>query len=395
MSAPARAQLDTLYGNMWGYLREEMAESRAKLTSQSIDTLVSKDFIFLRPGSDAVKAGLVDKLYFEREMDKVIAKIIGKDPEKLNFVSPSLLVDPVEAASKFDSKERIAVVYAVGQIVDGGGKGTIDFEEYVPLIIKLADDKNVKGMVLRVNSPGGAVFGSEQIGDALDYFQSKKKPLAVSMGAYAASGGYWISCGANRIFADPLTITGSIGIFGLIPNASGLCEKLGVSPQSVYTNPEADFPNGFQPMNERQLAAMQSYVERGYDKFVKRVAKGRKMPESKVRIIGEGRVWDAQTALRIGLVDELGEVDDAIDWIAEKASLGTNYNVSTYPKIESSIWDILPEMAQMESDKALAEALNDNYELLLIKYARRLLERKRVQALMPDIDVRFVEAKSL
>ena len=179
----------------------------------------------------------------------------------------------------------------------------------MPEIVKVADDDNVKGMVFRVNSPGGAVFGSKQIAEALDYFQSKGKPMAVSMGDYAASGGYWISCHANRIFADPLTITGSIGIFGLIPNVEGLAHKIGVSPQSVSTNPEADFPALYRPMTEKQQAAMQSYVERGYDEFIERVSSGRNMQESKVRTIGEGRVWDAQKALEIGLVDQLGSLD--------------------------------------------------------------------------------------
>lgn len=395
MSAPARAQLDTLYGNMWGVIRDELAESRKKLTPSSIDSLISKDFIFLRPSADALKAGLVDKLIYERGMDAEIATMLGQDKDKLKFVSPSVLSAQSGLEGGFAAKNRLAVVYATGEIVDGGGNGTINFEKLVPLITKLADDENVKGMVLRVNSPGGAVFGSEQIGEALDYFQSKKKTLAVSMGDYAASGGYWISAGANRIFADPLTITGSIGIFGLIPNAKELCEKIGVSPQLVATNPEAKFPDLFSPLNERQLAAMQDYVNIGYDKFVARVAKGRKMEESKVRQIGEGRVWDAQTAVKLGLVDELGGLQDAVDWTAEKCGLGDNYKVAVYPKIETSVWDMLPELAQMKADEAMAKTMENNYELLLVKFARKVLERKRVQALMPDIDVRFLESAPL
>lgn len=396
MSQPARAQLDTLYGNMWSYVREQIASSRKKVTAAAIDSLVSRDFIFLQPASAAVKAGLIDKLYYERKVDDVIADVIGRDKDKVNFVNPSALVKPSEAAvSAFGGKKRIAVVYASGEIVDGGGSGTINFEKYVPLITKLANDDDVKGLVLRVNSPGGAVFGSEQIGEALDYFQSRGKPLAVSMGDYAASGGYWISCCADRIYADPLTITGSIGIFGLIPNAAGLAEKIGVSPQLVATNPEAEFPNGFLPMDSRQLAAMQKYVERGYDKFVKRVAKGRKMKEDYVRQIGEGRVWDAESALRIGLIDEMGGLQNAVDWIADKAKLGENYSLSSYPEIETSFWNMIPEMAQMTAETQMAKAADGNYELLLVKFARRILERKPVQALMPEIDVRFQESTPL
>ncbi|MDE6445003.1 MAG: signal peptide peptidase SppA, partial [Muribaculaceae bacterium] len=396
MSQPARAQLDTLYSNMWRYIRETISDGRAdKVSAAAIDTLVSRDFIFLKSGKEVEKTGLVDKLLYERKMDEQIASILGKDVKKLNFVEPSVLVDPAELASALSSKRQIAVVYASGQIVDGGGAATINFEKFVPLITRLADDDNVKGMVLRVNSPGGAVFGSEQIGEALDYFQSKKKPLAVSMGDYAASGGYWISCCANRIFADELTITGSIGIFGLIPNVAGLMDKLGVSPQEVATNPEAEFPNGFKPMDERQLAAMQKYVEKGYDKFVARVAKGRKMKEEKVRSIGEGRVWDAGNAVRLGLVDEIGNLQKSVEWVAEKCGLGENYSLASYPKIENSFWNMLPEMADMNADGAVAKAVEGNYDLILVKYARKVLSRKPVQALMPEFDVRFIEARPL
>lgn len=392
MSQPARAQLDTLYNNMWLYVRESMADMRKDLTVENIDSLVSRDFIFLQDASRAVKAGLVDKLVYERAMDDIIAKHIGRDPKKLSFVNPSVLVDQTELSSSMSAKRRIAVVYASGEIVDGGGNGTINYEKFVPLITRLADDDNVKGMVLRVNSPGGAVFGSEQIGEALDYFQSKKKPLVVSMGDVAASGGYWISCGADKIYADPLTITGSIGIFGLIPNAEGLIDKLGVSPQLVATNPQAEFPSLYKAMDERQLAAMQKYVERGYDKFVKRVAKGRKMSEEKVRVIGEGRVWDASSAIRIGLVDEFGGLQSAIDWVAEKANIEGKYNLASYPEIETSFWNLLPELEGMTAEESMAKFINDNYELLLVRFAKSVLGKKHVQALMPDVDVRFLEA---
>lgn len=391
MSEPARAQLDTLYNNMWSYVRSEIADSRSRVTMAAIDTLVSRDFVFLRPASDAVKSGLVDKLYYERSMDGVIAKIINKDKDKLSFVSPSTMLGQTDWNEAFASKRQIAVVYATGEIVDGGGAGTIDYQTLVPLIVRLAEDDNVKGMVLRVNSPGGAVFGSEQIGEALDYFKSKKKPLAVSMGDYAASGGYWISCCADRIYADPLTITGSIGIFGLIPNISELSEKVGVSPQTVSTNPEANFPSLFHPMNERQQAAMQRMVERGYDRFVARVAKGRNMKEWKVRRIGEGRVWDAEKAVEIGLVDALGGLQSAVDWVAQKADIIDTYDLASYPQIEPTIWNMIPELSGMQAENALVKALSDDYDLRVVKFAMNVLRRKPVQALMAPVDVRFGE----
>lgn len=389
MSAPARAQLDTLYGNMWQYIRTGISKDRKKVTAASIDSLISKDFIFIAPAEDNVKAGLVDRLAYERNMDNLIADMLGKDKEKLNFISPQTLVDQTSWGQEYNSKKQIAVLYATGEIVDGGGSGTINYQKLVPIIIKLAENDKVKGMVLRVNSPGGAVFGSKQIADALDYFQSKGKKLAVSMGDYAASGGYWISCCSDKIFADPLTITGSIGIFGLIPNVAGLAEKIGVTPQSVSTNPEADFPALYKPMNEVQQAAMQKYVERGYDEFIKRVSIGRHMDEAKVRKIGEGRVWDAQTAKQIGLVDALGSLQDAIDWVASEEKLGDNWSVSVYPSLESSVWELIPELSNVKMQNALKDALKGDYDDLAVKFIINVLRQKPLQARMPLIEVKM------
>lgn len=392
MSAPARAQLDTLYGYMWRDIRASIAFSRKKLTEDGIDSLVSKDFIFTRPAAYDLKVGLVDRLVYERSMDDIIAKIVGIDKKKLKFVSPSSLTSQSKWGSGYASKNQVAILYAAGEIVDGGGSSTINYEKLVPTITKLAENDNVKGLVLRVNSPGGAVFGSDQIGEALDYFKSKGKPLAVSMGDYAASGGYWISCCADRIFANPLTVTGSIGIFGLIPNGAELAAKIGVHPQTVSTNPEANFPTLFYPMNETQLAAMQKYVERGYDQFVSRVAKGRDLSIERVRQIGEGRVWSASKANELGLVDQIGSMYDAIEWVADKCGIRTKYDVSVYPTLESSMWDMLYEIDGIKSNKMLENLLSGDYESLVIDYAASLLRQKPIQARMQPINVKFVEA---
>lgn len=388
MSQPARAQLDTLYGNMWLQIRENIASSRKKLTPATIDSIVN-GFVFTRKAEYVKKAGLVDELAYERTLDSIVGKIVDKDPKKLNYVAVGDLLGETSWGWAYASKKQVAVLYACGEIVDGGGNSTIDFNRMVPEIVRLADDDNVKAMVLRVNSPGGSAFGSEQIGEALDYFQSKGKPLAVSMGDYAASGGYWISAGANRIFADPLTITGSIGIFGLIPNAKGLIEKLGVTPQTVSTNPQADFPSLVEPMTTEQQAAMQRFVEDGYDKFVARVAKGRHMKESKVRVIGEGRVWDAVKALKIGLVDELGSLQDATDWAAEKAELGESYDVAVYPQTEPSVWDFIPELGGIKLTEAIGRSLGNDYSEQMVKFAASVIGQHPVQARMPYMRVAF------
>ncbi len=389
MSEPARAQLDTLYTNLWNVICENIGKSRKKLTEEVINNAINNDFIFLQPAETDLKAGFVDALVYERSMDSIIAAAVSKDVKKLNFVGPSALLSQTDWGAAYTSKKQIAVLYATGEIVDGGGASTINYKKLVPQIVELAEDKNVKALVFRVNSPGGAVFGSEQIGEALDYFQSKGKPLVVSMGDYAASGGYWISCGADRIFADPLTITGSIGIFGLIPNVKGLADKIGVTPQTVSTNPDANFPSLFYPMTETQQAAMQSYVERGYDKFIARVAKGRNMSEAEVRRIGEGRVWDAVKAKEIGLVDELGGIHDAVEWAAEKSELGSSYDVALYPTLESTMWDFIPELANMQSVEAMRQALDGKYDDIAVRWARELLSRTPVQARMPYINIGF------
>ena len=387
MSEPARAQLDTLYGNMWKIIREGIAQQR-DISATEIDSLVSDDFIFLKKGEEAVRYRLADAAYYERSLDSLLAAHLGKDKEKLNFVDPSLIMAEEASVLSYNSKEQIAVVYAAGEILDGGGSSTINYQRYVPIITKLADDKNVKGMVLRVNSPGGSVFGSEQIGDALDYFQSKGKPLAVSMGDYAASGGYWISCCADRIFADPLTITGSIGIFGLIPNIEKLMHKIGLNAELVATNPNAKFPNFMKSLTPRQTEAMQAMVSEGYDEFVGRVSKGRNLPESTVRRIGEGRVWDAHMALKIGLVDELGGLKDAISWVGEKLG-NENYSVSTYPRIESSVWDFLPDLMNIEAMGKMKVELGYDIPLPLWKTIYEKMYQYPVQARMPEFNIKF------
>lgn len=386
MSEPARAQMDTLLGNMWGVIKKNISETRKGVTPQEIDSLVSKAYITFAPAKTSVEAGLVDSLVYERTINAKFAALTGQDVDDVNFVSPGTLVKQVPWSTAYGSKNRIAVLYAVGEINDVSQEG-INYHNLVPIITELADDDNVKGMVLRVNSPGGSAFGSDQIGEALDYFQSKGKPLAVSMGAYAASGGYWISAGADKIFANPLTITGSIGIFGLIPNVKGLADKLGVNPQTVSTNPNAQFPSLTESMTDEMKGVMQQYVNRGYEDFVGRVAKGRKMSVSAVKRIAEGRVWDAISAKRNGLVDSIGSLNDAIEWVASRAKILDKYNVAAYPEYKPSFWDMLP--SNLSSMTAMRRMLEPKPEEMMIMKMRELLRRERIQARMADIKIEF------
>lgn len=385
MSAPARAQMDTLLGNMWSYMRGAIAERRKGITPAGIDSLISKAFISMASSGEAVKCGLIDKVVYESRMDSIMSDISGREIKKLNYVEPSTLASQTDWGMAYSSKNQIAVLYACGEIADGNNN-QINYETLVPVINRLAADEKVKGMVLRVNSPGGSVFGSDQIGNALDNFQAKGKPLAVSMGDYAASGGYWISAHADRIFADPLTITGSIGIFGLLPNVKGTLDKLGVNMETVATNPQALFPSISQPMDENQKQVMQSYVDRGYDQFVTRVAIGRKMTKAAVLKIAEGRVWDARTAVKIGLVDKIGSLQDAVEWVAAKTGNTKDYDVAAYPQVEPTFWNMLQLSGiTMEELKIAVDTRNE--DAVKAYLVRRLLSRKPLQARMPEFKV--------
>ncbi|MDE6342539.1 MAG: signal peptide peptidase SppA, partial [Muribaculaceae bacterium] len=330
MSGPARAQLDTLYGNMWRYISDEVASGRKKLNKNSLNDAVN-EFVALKDARYLMKKGLVDRLVYEREMDAIIGRLVGKDADDVNFYSTETMAENAKWGSQYGSKDIVAVLYATGEIAEGNKHG-IDCYKLVPQITELADDDDVKALVLRVNSPGGSVFGSDQIGEALDYFKSKGKPFVVSMGDYAASGGYWISCTADKIFADPLTITGSIGIFGLFPSFEGSLKKIGVTPQYVSTNPGKNI-SPLQNPSPELLEALQTYINEGYAKFVGRVAKGRGLKEERVRQIAEGRVYDAELALKLKLVDKLGSLDDPVDQPVKMAKLKEDkYGLAIYPK---------------------------------------------------------------
>lgn len=387
MSDPARAQLDTLFGTMWGYIKDQIHNDRKHLTSDKIDSLINKVAIGYSSALTIKKCGLVDELLYERQVDDTLAKYAGVEKKKLNFISPAILDAQEIWGNGYGAKNQIALLYATGEIVDGAPTG-INFQKLVPIIVELAEDDNVKGLVLRVNSPGGSAFGSEQIGEALDFFKSKGKTFAVSMGDYAASGGYWISAGADKIFADPLTITGSIGIFGLIPNVQTLTEKIGVNVETVSTNPQAQFPDLFHPLTETQLDVMQKYVERGYDQFVGRVAKGRKMSVDAVKRIAEGRVWSAITAEKIGLVDSLASLHSAIEWTAGKAGIGSKYKLSVYPRAEFSIWEILPAGGSGFA-AILGNISRGEYEKVMAERIRMIFSRSHIMAIMPEFRVYF------
>ncbi len=268
----------------------------------------------------------------------------------------------------------IAVYYATGDIVDSGREG-ISGAVVAPDIICLADDEKVAGLILRVNSGGGSAFASEQIWDAIEYFKSKGKPVYASMSDVAASGGYYISCGADRIFADPTTLTGSIGIFGMIPDFQGLVTgKLGINFTTVESNHNAGFIDVMRPMPADQIDAMQKMVERGYETFVSRVAKGRGMEVDSVKRIAEGRVWYGRDALRIGLVDTLASLNAARKEMAAELHLSDGDFVN-YPSVE---YPMLIRMIRMldsqEEIYSIFESAGISADLQRLPVVRRLCE---------------------
>ncbi|MCM1348854.1 MAG: signal peptide peptidase SppA [Firmicutes bacterium] len=351
MSDANREQQTVFLTNIWNAMRENMAKSR-HITSAALDSIANNS-VFAK-GTEYYKAQrLIDGVKYSHQMKTMLADKTGKADEP-SLVSVSDYLTVAESPLKIKSKntKNIAVLYALGDITESDPQG-IASERLVPVILKLAENDDIDGLVLRVNSGGGSAYASEQIWEAFEQFKSiSKKPFYVSMSDVAASGGYYISCGANRIYAEPLTLTGSIGIFGMIPNFQPLMkDKLGVNTYTISTN-RGGMPDLFEPMTQEQRDAMQSYVNTGYELFVSRCAKGRKRTVDQIKSIAEGRVWDGQSALKNGLVDKLGGLQDALSDMA--AELGADdYCISEYPDIKLKWWEMLLDMDEDMEIKAL------------------------------------------
>jgi protease-4 len=285
--------------------------------------------------------------------------------------------------SKFD-KNKLAVIYAVGAIDNMDNEGIVS-KDLVETINKVAKDESVKAVVFRISSPGGSAYGSEQIWRALTMLKAKK-PLFVSMGDYAASGGYYIACMADGIVAQPNTITGSIGIFGTIPNIKGLNEKIGVTYDGVKTNKMSDAISINRPFTPEERSLMQNYVNRGYELFVKRCADGRKMKPDQIKAIAEGRVWTGEDALKIGLVDKIGGLKDAINLAAAKAKI-TSYKIYEYPEKEDFATKFMKGFTDDMETRFVKAQLGEQYNLF--KQVKNLDKLNGIQARLPyDLIIR-------
>lgn len=359
MSEASRHQQEVYLNNIWSHLTHKIAAAR-DLTAEKVNAAADSLPAFL-PATELVEMGLVDRLVYEREVDPLLYKMVGNKDSKLFDRRGPNYVDLIEYSANFDNdrfgdggEETIALVYAVGDITESD-KGGIASERLVPIILDIADDDDIDGLILRVNSGGGSAYASEQIWDALRYFKEKTgKPFFVSMGDYAASGGYYISCGADKIYADPVTLTGSIGIFGIIPSAEGLInDKIGIHTGTVSTNPKGEQPTLFKDMTPRQRQAMQRYVDNGYELFTSRVAEGRSLSVDSVKAIAEGRVWDGKSAFEIGLVDELGDLNAALEGMASEL-ITTGYKIKVYPDVDRKWWEQILDLDTQLSERAIA-----------------------------------------
>ena len=369
MSDADRKQTEQYLGGIWSEVKAAVAVQR-NLTVEQLDAYAD-ECMSLQPQHKYVDYGFVDTLVYVQDMDTVLRMYAGTKDYKT--VSNSSMTN-VERAEN-TATDKIAVLYAEGQIYDSGSEGIVE-DKVLKQIKTIYKDDAVKAVVLRVNSPGGSADASEQIWHAVKTLQEKGLPVVVSMGDYAASGGYYISCCADYIFAEPTTLTGSIGIFGTVPNISKLREKVGLDIDGVTTNKHAALQTNaiYKGMNPQEYALMQSMVERGYDLFTNRCAEGRGVSQQEIKKIGEGRVWLGKDALNIGLVDELGNINQAIAKAAELAGLG-QYAIVDYPEKT----DPFEELLKMFDTTTPEERL--------VMKMREFASQPRIMALTPEVTI--------
>lgn len=370
MSDANREQVTVYMNSIWKTMLSQISSSR-KISVDSLNKYADQMMMF-QPTQMLKQYALVDSLVYVDQVDSIIKKY-AVDFKIVKHSAMNKLADN----KKFE-KSKVAVIYAVGGIDEGNGDG-IESEKLVETIDKVAKDDAVKSVVFRVSSPGGSAYGSEQIWRALQNLKAKK-PLIVSMGDYAASGGYYISSVADQIVAQPNTITGSIGIFGIIPNISGLNSKLGLTYDGVKTNKMSDAISVNRPFRPEERELMQNYVNRGYELFVKRCADGRKKTIDQIKAIAEGRVWTGEDALKIGLVDKIGGIDEAIEIAAKKAKL-VAYNVKEYPAKEDFATKLMKSFGDDMESKIMKVQLGENYKIF--KALKNVEKINGIQARLP------------
>lgn len=386
MSEENRTQIAGFVNPIWSHITNEICKARG------IDPVLLKpmvDSLAIRTAQDALNAKLVDKLaYYDEFTAELNAKAGIKKDDKLNLVSLSAYKNTPEKRDKGAkiAKDKIAVIYAVGSISDGeGSDDEIGSDRLSAAIREARKDEKIKAIVLRVNSPGGDALASEEIWREV-VLAKKAKPFIVSMGDLAASGGYYISCAADKIVAQPNTLTGSIGVFGLLFNAGNMLKnKLGITTDTYKTNTYTDMGSGTRALTSSERAILQTEVDHIYDLFTRRVAEGRKIRQSDVDSIGQGRVWSGVDAVGIGLVDTLGNIETAIAIAAQKAGI-KDYRITQLPEQKDPFQVLMSDLSSSAKMYVLKEETGDSY--VYLNAMQSVLKRKGMQAWSP-YDIRF------
>lgn len=379
MSEDNRAQIRSYISSIWGTMLKGVSEQR----NISIDDLNSlANNLTINSPESALEAKMVDGLLYEDEVISLIKKDLKiAEKDKLNLVQLNKYKGKSKSL-KIGKKDKLAVIYAIGQITSGEGDDeTIGSARIAKAIRDARKDSSVKAIVFRVNSPGGSALASDVIWREVSLTKNVK-PFIVSMGDLAASGGYYISCAADRIFAQPNTITGSIGVFGIIPNAKkAFAEKLGINIDTVNTNKHSDLGTIFRGVTNEERNYIQSSVEQIYDTFITRVAEGRGISKNTVDSIGQGRVWSGADALKINLIDEMGGLTEAIKYAVKTAKLGENYRLVEYPKQKNPFAMFLEKNEDEMESKLIKKNLGPQYDYL--KFVKNIVTQKGAQTRLP------------
>ncbi len=369
MSSEDRLQTMQYMNGIWDEYKAQVSKAR-NIPADQLDALADK-YMGLQSAQEQLQAGLVDTIVYTQDMDSLLRVYAGTKNYKTLTTAKLAQVKRTESIAT----DEIAVLYLDGAITDDSGDGIVG-KKVIKTIKKIRKNDNVKALVIRVNSPGGSADASEQIWHAIENVKADSIPVVVSMGDYAASGGYYISCGADYIYAEPTTITGSIGIFGTVPNIAKLRDKIGLDIDGIATNKHSDLDVNmlYNGMTPEEFQLMQSMVERGYELFTTRCADGREVSQDYIKSIGEGRVWLGTKAKELQLVDEIGNIDNAIAKAVELANL-QSYKLTYYPDVKDPIEELLKILD------------NTTPEEQLVNKVREFAAQPRIMALMPEVTI--------
>tara|TARA_B110000037_G_scaffold222938_1_gene300697 strand:+ start:66341 stop:68092 length:1752 start_codon:yes stop_codon:yes gene_type:complete len=376
MSEANREQISSFLNSIWSEFLADISESRG-LTVQELNNIA--DTLGTRSPELALKSNMIDGTIYRDQYEEVLEELIETD---VNYVSISDYISTGKGRIRSTATDEIAILYTQGTMLYGeGDESVIGQESVIGAIRKIKKDSKIKSVVLRVNSPGGVALTGDLIWRELELLKAEK-PFVVSMGDVAASGGYYIACGGDRIIAEPTTITGSIGVFGTIPNVSGLADRIGINAERVSTNKQAQGYSLYEPITDEFYDEQSQGVEEVYAAFLSRVAAGREMTYQEADAVAQGRVWTGVEALENGLVDELGSLDDAVQRAAELAGL-VNYRTSDYPRFEKDFEDVFDFFPFMKIKERIFEKELGSSNYKIYKEIRDVSQFQGIQAIIP------------